>query len=402
MRTAHVITASAFLALGVPLLVFANDAKHDVNSTVTFHPGEHKVKDLVVLLGHSTPETDATITLRSETTGKLSDVAVALLDVNGWRLYGKQGTLQRLDKLPAGELVTASWSLQGKEPKEFVVALDRLFGLFHTQPETPLFRARELPGSDVALVAATKERIERLLGLVEACAPVNVDRAITVYDVKHVNVTKLASVVDSVMELWRLQPLVGAKVTSRRPATIHLVPDPRSRKLIIEASSKAVLTEVERLIRALDRKPTTTFPAIRPESSETATGVTTSKSTTLLRVEPSSDGIRGHRVDISSGDIPIDEFLRFVADCEGLAVIREAGAGAGGKDTIHVAAPIKNADFEIVKAILDANGWALETRELDNGRKVIRVRRRASPKVSSFHPPRIIRATKDGKVTDSK
>ena len=75
----------------------------------------------------------------------------------------------------------------------------------------------------------------------------------------------------------------------------------------------------------------------------------------------------GQPVDIQEGPIPVEDFLRFLADYTGLTVILSggpAGATARQGQTITITAPIYRGDFEIVKAVLDANGFQIHRRKL--------------------------------------
>ena len=75
----------------------------------------------------------------------------------------------------------------------------------------------------------------------------------------------------------------------------------------------------------------------------------------------------GQPVDIQEGPIPVEDFLRFLADYTGLTVILSggpAGATARQGQTITITAPIYQGDFEIVKAVLDANGFQIHRRKL--------------------------------------
>ena len=75
----------------------------------------------------------------------------------------------------------------------------------------------------------------------------------------------------------------------------------------------------------------------------------------------------GQPVDIQEGPIPVEDFLRFLADYTGLTVILSggpAGATARQGQTITITAPIYRGDFEIVKAVLDANGFQVHRRKL--------------------------------------
>ena len=89
----------------------------------------------------------------------------------------------------------------------------------------------------------------------------------------------------------------------------------------------------------------------------------------------------GQRVDIQEGQIPVEDFLRFLADYTGLTVILSggpAGATARQGQTINITAPIYDADFEIVKAVLDANGFQVIRRTLSTGKEILTVSSTAS------------------------
>ncbi|MCH2374354.1 MAG: hypothetical protein MK538_09220, partial [Planctomycetes bacterium] len=81
----------------------------------------------------------------------------------------------------------------------------------------------------------------------------------------------------------------------------------------------------------------------------------------------------GQPVDIGDGEISGLDFLRFIAGHTGLAVIFDSGQLAQIDQPITIAHPIRRADFEIVKAILESNGITVRRQTLDNGRTVIKV-----------------------------
>lgn len=86
-----------------------------------------------------------------------------------------------------------------------------------------------------------------------------------------------------------------------------------------------------------------------------------------------SPAFRGKRVDILDGEIPVSEFLRFLADYTGLAVMLDNGGPKGLDENITIAAPIRNADGDTVRAILEANGWRVTKNRLPNGQTVLDV-----------------------------
>ena len=86
------------------------------------------------------------------------------------------------------------------------------------------------------------------------------------------------------------------------------------------------------------------------------------------------DAIEGPQglVSIGDGDIPLRDFCKFLADFTGVPVFPEQIIL---NDTVVIATPIDNADFDVIHALLEANGyvvkikWASEKRK----QKVIRI-----------------------------
>ena len=96
-----------------------------------------------------------------------------------------------------------------------------------------------------------------------------------------------------------------------------------------------------------------------------------------VSAEPKSAG-RERRIDMLEGDSTLRQFLQFLSDSTGKAVV--AGASMGNLDaTINLAARITDADDTIVKALLDVNGYVVRERTLDSGRKVLIVEAASKP-----------------------
>ncbi|MCZ6795986.1 MAG: hypothetical protein O7J95_20450 [Planctomycetota bacterium] len=94
-------------------------------------------------------------------------------------------------------------------------------------------------------------------------------------------------------------------------------------------------------------------------------------------------------VDILDGQIPVKEFLRFLADYTGWPVIIEASPQQAGGITqeITIAAPIEDADAEMVKAILEANRWLITKGSLPpDDKPVLYVKNLASPATGQHAP----------------
>ncbi len=77
-------------------------------------------------------------------------------------------------------------------------------------------------------------------------------------------------------------------------------------------------------------------------------------------------------IEIDDGEIPGADFLKFLSHYTGLPVLIDSKQLAS-LTTINIAAPIRQADGEIVKAILESNGLSVTERVLPSGRSVIRV-----------------------------
>lgn len=120
-----------------------------------------------------------------------------------------------------------------------------------------------------------------------------------------------------------------------------------------------------------------------------------------LTINPQSPFL-GKRVDILEGEIPAVEFIRFLADYTGLPVIVESGGAQGTALTqpITIAAEIKNADAEIVKAILESNRWLVFQERLPSGKEYISVKP-AQATGTSGEPPKegeVIEVAADGEL----
>ncbi|MCH2584653.1 MAG: hypothetical protein MK138_07790, partial [Planctomycetes bacterium] len=126
-------------------------------------------------------------------------------------------------------------------------------------------------------------------------------------------------------------------------------------------------------------------PVIQPEKKTPVAGEAPEAKAGAITIEPSGENKQeftpnakylNQRVDIHEGQIPLDDFLRFLADFTGLTVILSggpAGASARQGQMINITAPIYLADFEIVKAVLDANGFQLVRRKLSTGKEIITI-----------------------------
>ncbi len=84
-------------------------------------------------------------------------------------------------------------------------------------------------------------------------------------------------------------------------------------------------------------------------------------------------GFKGERVDIAPGTIEVDEFFRFLGDYTGLPVIYDSSNRRIANAKIQVAAPMEDADAEVVRALLEANGLRVTVDDLPGGKQVLRI-----------------------------
>ncbi len=98
----------------------------------------------------------------------------------------------------------------------------------------------------------------------------------------------------------------------------------------------------------------------------------------LQQIPPIEGFEPGDRVNISEGEIEVLEFLRFLSAYTGLPVFVDSTQLANMKP-ITIAAPIRDADDEIVKALLRSNRMEVNIEELGNGRQVIKVTSLTAP-----------------------
>jgi hypothetical protein len=88
---------------------------------------------------------------------------------------------------------------------------------------------------------------------------------------------------------------------------------------------------------------------------------------------PPAGKIAGQRVDIATGTIELVDFLRFLGDYTDLPVIHDATDPRITGAKLHVAAPMKDVDAELVRSFIEASGFSVEVETQENGRQVIRV-----------------------------
>ena len=100
----------------------------------------------------------------------------------------------------------------------------------------------------------------------------------------------------------------------------------------------------------------------------TAEGIEKEVAGTRSRAAPVSPQ---RRIDIIAGEIPVLEFARYYSDALGLPLIGEGGNQAWVPEKIVLPATVRDADPELVKALLEANGYRVAERRLKDGRLVV-------------------------------
>lgn len=104
--------------------------------------------------------------------------------------------------------------------------------------------------------------------------------------------------------------------------------------------------------------------------------------------------IRTQPVDILAGSVSVLELLHFLADYTGLPVIHDSSDKALAALKVRFTADVKGADYEVVKAHLEAAGLGLNQRELPGGKRLIEVTATARARPSSLKERPIIIVSK--------
>jgi len=108
------------------------------------------------------------------------------------------------------------------------------------------------------------------------------------------------------------------------------------------------------------------------------------------------------RVDILPGEIPLAALGRFLSDSTGLPVLYDTGALGMANKRVIVTAPIRDADYAVVKAILEANQILIAERELPGGQRILILDPATSPAGSNAGPvPTPIVVIRDSVISDS-
>jgi hypothetical protein len=92
-----------------------------------------------------------------------------------------------------------------------------------------------------------------------------------------------------------------------------------------------------------------------------------------IPVLPRSGPFAGEKVRIASGEVEVVEFVRFLSDYTGLPVIHDSSDKRILEGKILVTAPMEDVDGEVVRALLEANGFDLRVDKLPNGKEVLKL-----------------------------
>ena len=91
------------------------------------------------------------------------------------------------------------------------------------------------------------------------------------------------------------------------------------------------------------------------------------------RIEPDLRKKKSQPVDILKGSASALELLQFLADYTGLPIVHDSSDKTLASVRVPFTADVKGADYEVVKAHLEAAGLRLSERKLPGGRRLIEV-----------------------------
>ena len=91
------------------------------------------------------------------------------------------------------------------------------------------------------------------------------------------------------------------------------------------------------------------------------------------RIEPDLRKKKSQPVDILAGSVSALELLQFLADYTGLPIVHDSSDKTLASVRVPFTADVKGADYEVVKAHLEAAGLRISERKLPGGRRLIEV-----------------------------
>ncbi len=203
----------------------------------------------------------------------------------------------------------------------------------------------------------------------------------------------LKKVVIAALELWygpakRVAKGPGGQISGgRKVGGVLVVAHRESKTLLVQTADPHKLARVKALVRVLDLGASES-----PVTAKAATGAATKKVAKAAPKATNPKGaLKGTRVDITSGKIPVEDFLKFLSDYTGIPTV---GSEVKPTDTIHVVSEIRGADDVLVKELLKASGWSMEKKTLSNGRQVLRVYRTGKKPSNEIEGKPVIRVPK--------
>ena len=118
-----------------------------------------------------------------------------------------------------------------------------------------------------------------------------------------------------------------------------------------------------------------------------------------IEPDPSRKGLP---VFISEGKVPIQALLEFLSDYTGLPVLHDSADPAFETKEIRIVSAIREADAEMVKALLEVNGIRVFRAGLPGGKKILKAQSLQADPLAGDDPRPwpIIRVAPDGKVRD--
>jgi type II secretion system protein D len=94
---------------------------------------------------------------------------------------------------------------------------------------------------------------------------------------------------------------------------------------------------------------------------------------TMVQINPSDQITPGQKVNITEGKIPLLDFLRFLSNYTGLPLLHNSNDPNIASKEIQIAGDIKEADEDLVKSILEINGFRVIRETLPSGKEVLKV-----------------------------
>ncbi len=305
----------------------------------------------------------------------LIGVAVAFVLAAGWAgAAAQESAVAEEPEAKSEDWVTQWFKVRRRDPDEAAESVRELLG-------SDRCRVRTDVADGWISVEASRRSLDHLRLLTLVCA--DPDREpLHILPLQHAQPSKVTKVLNATLELWQLD------------TAVYVTADDRTGKLIVRAE-KHELDDIAQLVKLLDRPAGPRRATVGPESrpAEPAPKVA-AKRPAGDEFKPQAS-LKGQRVAILEGKIPIAQFLRFYADFTGQTVIRAKsqtpiGGRGAAQEHIDIVAPVHAASAAVVKAIHEANGWRLRTKTLRDGEAIVVVHRVGESVGFGIERPKII------------